>query len=233
MKVDKEEQLIKPKGLGMTQEQFSKAIRLPANDVKQKVENICTLWETGKYTLETCCHQEGVPLSVLKHWVRDDLDLEMYMLKGIEPPAYCYPDLHKRFKDAAAISGKNYMDSLKQEAREALGRKVRGFASKEVSQKLAPDSRLEIQGPDGKMIPNPNFGKLMVTEKRIKIKEETPDTAAIIFALTNSDKEHFKNRNFVHTDPAAFEADDLSKLSDEELQAKIIELENTADKFKQ
>lgn len=75
---------------------------------------------------------------------------------------------------------------------------------------------------NGKEIPR-------IKEQKIVDKHYQPDTAAIIFTLTNGEPENWKNRQ--NNEVTGKDGKDLfGQLTDEELDARIAELEKKLDK---
>lgn len=89
-------------------------------------------------------------------------------------------DYAELYKKAQAEHSALYMAGLKEKAKTALEKLIDGFEYEEVIQEGEMDAT-------GKFIP----GKV----KRVK-RRMAPNPAATIFALTNSDPTHFKNRHF-------------------------------------
>ncbi|MDR2652251.1 MAG: hypothetical protein LBC68_08055 [Prevotellaceae bacterium] len=121
---------------------------------------------------------------------------------------------YKEFAEAVETAKDEHMQMLVFEARKSLMKKIKGY---------------EV---DEKRIVTVDSGKKDETGKAIpKIKEQTtikkhiqPDTAAIIFTLTNGAPEEFKNRQY--NELTGKDGKDLfASMSDEALNKKIIELE--------
>lgn len=82
------------------------------------------------------------------------------------------------FRQEIQQAHEELMQSLSVQARHSLRKKVNGY---EIDEKQI----VTVPGEDGRP---------KIKEQRIKHIHIPPDTAAIIFALTNADPEHWKNR---------------------------------------
>ena len=86
------------------------------------------------------------------------------------------------FSDAIKKAEERRLDNFVVEAKRSLLKKIQGYEVKETQ-------IVSIPGVDEKG--NPNH---IIKEKKTIKKHIQPDTTAIIFALTNLDPEHWKNR---------------------------------------
>ena len=114
-----------------------------------------------------------------------------------------YPEFAQAVEDAKA----ERMQFFVQEAKKSLLKKIRGYEATETAVTTIPDK-------DG----NPKIKEQKTNKKHIQ-----PDTAAIIFTLTNGDPEHWKNKQ--STEVTGKDGKDLfANKSDEELDKEIDEL---------
>lgn len=114
-----------------------------------------------------------------------------------------YPDFAQAVEDAKA----ERMQFFVQEAKKSLLKKIRGYEATETAVTTIPDK-------DG----NPKIKEQKTYKKHIQ-----PDTAAIIFTLTNGDPEHWKNKQ--STEVTGKDGKDLfANKTDEELDKEIDDL---------
>ena len=105
------------------------------------------------------------------------------------------------------------------EAKKSLLRKIQGYTVQEKHITTVGSGKYDI---NGKEIPR-------IKEQKIVDKHYQPDTAAIIFTLTNGEPENWKNRQ--NNEVTGKDGKDLfGQLTDEELDARIAELEKKLDK---
>ena len=110
------------------------------------------------------------------------------------------------FSDAIKKAEAERMAFFVAEAKKSLLRKIQGY-------------KYDV---NGKEIPR-------IKEQKIVDKHYQPDTAAIIFTLTNGEPENWKNRQ--NNEVTGKDGKDLfGQLSDEELDARIAELEKKLGK---
>ena len=128
---------------------------------------------------------------------------------GIHPDTFTeWLNIHPEFREAVEVAKQSYLDSLSIKARCALEKRVEGFYAPEkktVSRKLKGES------------------ELTVIEETVTDKYIAPDTTAIIFVLTNTDSENWKNRHSAEV-MGKDGKDLLETKTDEELDAEIAEL---------
>lgn len=114
---------------------------------------------------------------------------------------------HPEFVEAVELAKAELMQNLVKEAKKSLLKKIRGYEATETAVTTIPDK-------DG----NPKIKEQKTYKKHIQ-----PDTAAIIFTLTNGDPEHWKNKQ--STEVTGKDGKDLfANKSDEELDKEIDEL---------
>lgn len=114
---------------------------------------------------------------------------------------------HPEFVEAVELAKAELMQNLVKEAKKSLLKKIRGYEATETAVTTIPDK-------DG----NPKIKEQKTYKKHIQ-----PDTAAIIFTLTNGDPEHWKNKQ--STEVTGKDGKDLfANKTDEELDKEIDEL---------
>lgn len=134
---------------------------------------------------------------------------------GITPKTYHqwvndYPD----FADAIEQAKDERMQAMVIEAKKSLMKKIQGYDVTETKVVTVPGMKKDEKGN-----PKPIIKEQTTTKKHIQ-----PDTAAIIFTLTNGDPEHWRNRQ--STEVTGKDGKDLfATKTDEELAAEIEELQ--------
>ena len=100
---------------------------------------------------------------------------------GIHPDTFTeWLNIHPEFREAVEAAKQSYLDSLAIKARCALEKRIEGF--------YAPEKKTVTRKLDGEE-------GMTVVEETVTDKYVAPDTTAIIFALTNTDPENWKNRH--------------------------------------
>ena len=133
---------------------------------------------------------------------------------GITPKTYHqwvndYPD----FADAIEQAKAERMQAMAIEAKKSLMKKIQGYDVTETKVVTIPGKQKDEKGN-----PKPIIKEQTTTKKYIQ-----PDTAAIIFTLTNGDPEHWRNRQ--STEVTGKDGKDLfASKTDEELDKEIEEL---------
>lgn len=133
---------------------------------------------------------------------------------GITPKTYHqwvndYPD----FADAIEQAKVERMQAMVIEAKKSLMKKIQGYDVTETKVVTIPGKQKDEKGN-----PKPIIKEQTTTKKYIQ-----PDTAAIIFTLTNGDPEHWRNRQ--STEVTGKDGKDLfASKTDEELDKEIEEL---------
>lgn len=140
---------------------------------------------------------------------------EICLQVGITPKTYHqwvndYPD----FADAIEQAKDERMQKMVIEAKKSLMKKIQGYDVTETKVVTVPGTKEDEKGN-----PKPIIKEQTTTKKHIQ-----PDTAAIIFTLTNGDPTRWRNRQT--TEVTGKDGKDLFKsLSDEDLDKEIAELE--------
>jgi transposase-like protein len=133
---------------------------------------------------------------------------------GITPKTYHawindYPD----FADALEQARDERLQMMVIEAKKSLMKKIQGYEVTETKVITVPGKKKDEKGN-----PKPIIKEQTTTKKHIQ-----PDTAAIIFTLTNGDPEHWRNRQ--STEVTGKDGKDLfANKTDEELDKEIEEL---------
>lgn len=133
---------------------------------------------------------------------------------GITPKTYHawindYPD----FADEVERARDERLQMMVIEAKKSLMKKIQGYEVTETKVVTIPGSKKDEKGN-----PKPIIKEQTTTKKHIQ-----PDTAAIIFTLTNGDPEHWRNRQ--STEVTGKDGKDLfANKTDEELDKEIEEL---------
>ena len=117
-------------------------------------------------------------------------------------------EIRDAFKNAQTASENRYKKELKEKAKTALTKLIEGFESVESFQEGTPDKN----------------GKITTTKVTTKKRFIGPNPIAVIFALTNVDSEYFKHKNETAV-TGKIQVENVAKLTDEELEAQIKELE--------
>ena len=127
---------------------------------------------------------------------------------------YKWLEDHPEFAEAIEQAKDERMQMYVQEAKRSLLKKIKGYEVTETKVVTVPSKG--AKGEDGQ--PKP-----IIKEQHTSKKHVQPDTAAIIFTLTNGDPEHWKNRQ--HNEVTGKDGRDLfARKTDEELEAEIQEL---------
>lgn len=110
------------------------------------------------------------------------------------------------------------MQSMVIEAKKSLRKKIQGYDVTETKVVTVPSNQKTQDGKE-----KPRIKEQTTTKKHIQ-----PDTAAIIFMLTNGDPEHWRNRQ--STEVTGKDGQDLfAKRTDDELAAIIEDLHRKLD----
>ncbi len=132
---------------------------------------------------------------------------------------YNWQNENPDFAQAVADAREELRQLLVCEAQKSLLKKIQGYTVDETKVVTVDSGKRDV---NGKVIPKV---KEQVTTK----KHIAPDTAAIIFTLTNREPETWKNRQT--NEVTGKDGKDLFKqLSDDELEAKIADLERKLGK---
>jgi len=133
----------------------------------------------------------------------------------------CYYDWqskHAEFAESIARAREKFDEIIVQEAKNSLRKKITGYTVQEKKVVMVEGKA----GPDGKTKPK-------IKEQVTIDKHFQPDTAAIIFVLTNKAADEYKNRQ--NTELTGKDGKDLFEgLSNEEIDKRIKELESKTEK---
>lgn len=191
-----------------TSENMGKVITsLPKKDKLEKVALICELYQSGEFTIQSCCEAVGVPYANFNNWTQPNLTEEQIEAKdyrkGFLREAY---DLYQESLPKNEI---NYMALLKSKVREGLLKKAVGTEYEEVTTEVKVDE-------NGQSKP--------VSIRKTK-KIVLPDTTALIFLAKNVDPENFQERVVNEHSGKVQVSTGYSHLSDEELKEEKAKLE--------
>lgn len=104
---------------------------------------------------------------------------------GIKKSAFfAWQQEHPEFKEAIEDAHDALMQSIIIDAKHSLRKKINGYTARETKVVTVPGTKKDANG-----MPKPVIKEQTVVEKHFQ-----PDTAAIIFTLTNGDPAHWKNR---------------------------------------
>lgn len=125
---------------------------------------------------------------------------------------------HEDFALAVEEARDELMQTMVIEAKKSLRKKIQGYDVTETKVVTIPSKEKD---KDGKKKPR-------IKEQTTVKKHIQPDTAAIIFTLTNGDPDHWRNRQ--STEVTGKDGQDLfAKKTDDELAAMIEELRRKLD----
>ena len=159
----------------------------------KKADQIVELFRTDTYTVFEICRIVKISKSTLYRWMSE------------------YPDFAQAIEDAKDERAQILVVA----AKKSLRRKIEGYDVTETRVVTVPHKEKD---KDGKTIEKPRIKEQITTKKHIQ-----PDTAAIIFTLTNGDPKHWRNRQT--TELVGRNGKDLfSDKTDEELEMMIEEL---------
>jgi hypothetical protein len=145
---------------------------------------------------------------------------EICSLSGINVDTYYDWVKNKpEFSDLVEKAKEEYDQMLVAEAKKSLVKKIKGYSVKETKIVTVPSEKKDSSGD-----PLPKIKEQTVIDKHFQ-----PDTGAIVFALTNKAPDEYKNR--LNGELTGKGGKDLfAKLTDEELEQRIAELEKKIGK---
>lgn len=153
---------------------------------------ILSIYATGKYTLESCCEAQGITDRTFRDWL------------------YKHPELSILYEEYKITMREVSKEELRKLAEKSLEKLVKGGEFEESTTVLQM-----VKGKDGIM-------KAEVKEVRKVKKVVQPNTAAVLFTLTNLDPKQWRNTQLIEGKiTATLQAKALEKLNDEELDAEI------------
>lgn len=136
-----------------------------------------------------------------------------------EATFYRWKNEKSEFYDALKKAEEARMSFFVVEAKRSLLKKIQGYTVQERHVTTIGSGKFDV---NGKEIPK-------IKEQKIVDKHYQPDTAAIIFTLTNGEPEQWKNRQ--NNEVTGKDGKDLfGQLTDEELNNKIADLERKLKK---
>lgn len=140
------------------------------------------------------------------------------MVKISESCYYKWQAENEEFTEAITRAREKFDEIIVQEAKNSLRKKITGYTVQEKKVVMVEGK----PGPDGKTKPK-------IKEQVTIDKHFQPDTAAIIFVLTNKAADEYKNRQ--NTELTGKDGKDLFEgLSNEEIDKRIKELESKTEK---
>lgn len=151
---------------GVPKKALPEAIPRPSSNLtpdeqRAIIDKVCTDYETGQFTIISCCANHGISHRTFLNWVQAD------------------PINSTRFKDAKAKSGTQGREWLKEKCIDGLQRLITGFWIEE------PESETTtFKNAKGKITQT-------ITRVKTKKKYFAPVPAAIIFTLKNMDPENW------------------------------------------
>lgn len=133
----------------------------------------------------------------------------------IHPSTYFdWVNRHPEFSESIKKAEAARMEFFVAEAKKSLVKKVQGYTVQEKQVTTVGSGKYDVNGNE---IPK-------IKEQKVIDKHFQPDTGAIIFTLCNGDPDNWKNHQ--RTELTGKDGKDLfEKLTDEELDAKIEDLE--------
>lgn len=130
-----------------------------------------------------------------------------------KPTFYRWQEDYPDFGESVKAAREEMKEFLTIEARKSLLKKIQGYDVTETKVVTVPGSQKDERGN-----PKPIIKEQTTTKKHIQ-----PDTAAIIFTLTNGDPEHWRNRQ--STEITGKDDKDLfANMSTEELENELDDL---------
>lgn len=168
----------------------------------------------AKYTKKTA----GIIIDMLKS---DSYTIaEICQQVKITPRTY-YDWINEKEDFAQAVNDakEQRMEMFVKEAKKSLLKKIQGYTVQEKHTTMVDSKEKDETGK----------AKPRIKEQKIVDKHFQPDTAAIIFTLTNGDPETWRNKHF--TEVTGKDGKDLfGRMTDDELDNKILELERKLDR---
>ncbi|MEG1403695.1 phBC6A51 family helix-turn-helix protein [Bacteroides sp.] len=129
------------------------------------VDKICSLIRGDSYTIAEICAQVGISEAIYFKWKKEKVEFFESIKKAEEARLHF----------------------MVTEAKKSLLRKIQGYEVEETKTVYLKPGKDDAVDDSGKK-------KLKVKEQTVTKKHVQPDTAAIIFTLTNGDPDNWKNR---------------------------------------
>lgn len=145
---------------------------------------------------------------------------EICRMVKINPDTYyTWVKEHSEFSESIKKAEAERTAFFVAEAKKSLLKKIQGYTVQEKHVITVGSGKFDVNGRE---IPR-------IKEQKVVDKHYQPDTAAIIFTLTNGEPENWKNRQ--NNEVTGKDGKDLfAQLTDEELDAKISDLEKKLGK---
>ncbi|MFS0489901.1 phBC6A51 family helix-turn-helix protein [Leadbetterella byssophila] len=164
---------------------------------KKTVDKILELWSSDTYTIAEVCELVGIAERTFYNW----------------------RDRNAEFADALKKAEDKRNQFFLAEAKKSLLKKIQGYTIKE--------KHTTYVNSTGRSSTGEEIEKPKIKEQKIVEKHFQPDTAAIIFTLTNQDPENWRNRQ--STEVTGKDGKDLipaKTLTKEEARELLRDLEN-------
>lgn len=160
---------------------------------KNLVNKICSLIREDSYTIAEICTQTGISEAIYFKWKKEKVE---------------FFESIKKAEDAR-------LQFFLVEAKKSLLKKIQGYDVEETKTIYLKPNKDDVVDENSKK-------KLKIREQTVIKKHIQPDTAAIIFTLTNGDPDNWKNRQ--NTDVTAkVDASVVSKPMSRREALKILE----------
>lgn len=134
---------------------------------RQLVDRICSLIREDSYTIAEICDQVQINKDTYHTWMKTKSD----------------------FSDSIKKAENDRMQFFVAEAQKSLLKKIQGYEVEESKTVYVDNGKPVIDEETGKEKQKPKIREKTIVKKHIQ-----PDTAAIIFTLTNGNPERWKNR---------------------------------------
>lgn len=183
-------------------------VRLPMSEKIRIAKEVCDLYSTGEYTIQSCCDAVSISYYTFLNWAQPNLTNNQIALK--EWGKGYIPEVAELYKKALERNEINYFKLLKDASRRGLLLKSQGMEYEEIEERVELDSETK---------------KMKTVSRRITKKTIVPDTGALIFVAKNVDPENFSDTTKTEFS-GKVDLNPLSKLSDQELALKKQELQD-------
>ena len=139
--------------------------KLQVDEKRAICDRIFDLYRDGKFTIESCCKENGIAIRTLHNWIAADAEIA------------------HEYKKAKDESGKMGREWLREKALDSLQKLIAGFWIEEPETET---ETTEIKGKNGNVVQT-----ITRTKTRTKKRYIQPNPTAIIFTLKNRDPEHW------------------------------------------
>lgn len=152
----------------------TKSTKFQDDEKRAICARIFDLYRDGKFTIESCCKENGISPRTLKNWADADSEIA---------------DAYKKAKEQ---SGKEGREWLREKALDSLQKLIAGFWIEEPETET---ETTEIKGKHGNVVQT-----ITRTKTRTKKRYVQPNPTAIIFTLKNMEPEHWNKSEPTTTD---------------------------------